>query len=400
MKIKEEKLKKSKIRLVIEVEAKELTGYFLQVFEKLSKDVSIPGFRPGKAPRKLLMEAIGHGRLMSEGIDLAISNSYYLAINEKKLIPVCSPAVAIENQPNFGLSEQEIDKNLKYTAEVEIMPEVKLGDFSKVKVKRKDIDEIKKADVEKIILHLRRQKATFLEVNRGAKFGDRVEINYQGFIDKIKKDAMTAKNQPLVLGDKTLIPGFEEEIVGMKKGEEKTFEIKFPKDYHSKDVAGKVAKFEVKLIDLKEVNLPEADDKFAENFGHKNFSDLEIAIEKSLKDEIMAKNQTELESEVLDKVLPYLKVELPEGLIEDEISRIISDMETNLKSRGLSIDAYLKSIKKEISEIRKELQPQAEKDLKIAMLLGEIMKRGNINRSDKDAGKKSLEILIEKVTKK
>ncbi len=399
MKIKEEKLKKSKIRLVIEVEASELAKYFSQVYEKLSKDVSIPGFRPGKAPRKLLEEAIGSGRLLSEGIDNAISNSYFLAVTGKKLTPVCPPSVTIENHPNFGLSESEISENLKYTVEVEVMPEVKLGDFSKAKVKRKKIDEIKKDDVEKIVLHLRRQKATFSEVDRGAKFGDRAEINYQGFVDGVKKDEMMAKNQPLVLGDGTLILGFEEEIVGLKKEEDKTFEIKFPKDYHSKEIAGKIAKFEVKLIDLKEVNLPEADDKFAENFGHKKFSDLEKAIEKSLKDEINAKNQQELETGVIDKVLPHLKAELPDGLIEDEITRTIADMEENLKSRGLSLDAYLKSIKKEIAEIRKELHPQAEKNLKIAMLLGEIMKRENINRSDKDAGRKALDFLLKKVTK-
>lgn len=407
MQIKKEDLKKGKFKLTVTAESEDLVRYFNSSYEKLARDVKIDGFRPGKAPRKLVEEAIGQARLLSDSLDSALQESYFLAVQQEKLIPVCPPKVTISKYPTWGLLADEITGPLVFEAEFEVMPKVKLLDYSKSKVKRKEPAKIKDEDVEKIILHLRRQKANFLEVDRGAKNGDRVEISYEGSIDGVKKDSMTAKNQPIILGDKTLIPGFEDNIIGMKKGEEKEFELNFPKDHHAKEFVGpkgapfggKTAKFQLKLIDLKEIKLPELDDQFVAGFGQKDAKALQQAIEKSLKDEVEAKARNELEIEVLEKVLPKLIVEVPDSLIEQEASRVIAGMEEQIKNRGLTLEKYLESIKKTVADMRRDLRPQAEKNVKVGFLLGKIIEEQKFDPHDKNAGKKALKYLISKVVK-
>jgi len=398
MKVSKKDLKKGKYKLTITVEPEDLLNYNKSIYEKDAKDVKISGFRPGKAPRKLIEEAIGITKLLSESIDVAVQQEYYMAIQQEKMIPVGAPKVTISKYPNWGLELSEISSDLVFEAEVEVMPEVVLKDYSKVKIKKKETSEITKDDVEKILLHLRRQKANFLEIDRPAKTGDRAEISYQGSINKVKKDSMAAKNQPIILGENTLIPGFEQEIIGLKKAEKKNFKITFPKDYHAKDFAGKKAEFEVELVDLKEVSLPDLNDEFAKNFGHQNISSLKVAIEKSLKDEVAEKARQEIEAEVIEKVLPYLSVEVPEGLIDQEVDRMIANMSQQIENRGMKMDKYLESIKKTLSEIRKEMRNGAEKNIKIGFLLGKVIEEEKIDSKNPDAGKIALEKIISKVS--
>lgn len=399
MQVKKEDLGRGKFKLIVTVEPQDLVRYFNSSYEKLAISVKIDGFRPGKAPRKLVEEAIGQSRLLSDSLDSALQESYFLAIQQEKLIPVCPPKVTISKYPIWGLEVAEISEPLIFEAEFEVMPKVELLDYSKIKIKRKEPAKIKDDDVDKIILHLRRQKANFSAVDRGAENGDRLEISYEGSIDNVKKEAMSAKNQPLILGDKTLIPGFEDNIVGMKKDQEKEFEIDFPKDYHSKEFAGQTAKFSLKLVDLKEIKLPELDNQFAAGFGQKNISDLRKAIEKSLRDEVETKAKNELEVEVLEKILPKLIVEVPDSLIEQETDRIIQGMEEQIKSRGLSLEKYLQSIRKTLPEMRRDLRPQAEKNVKVGFLLGKIIEEQKLDPHNKEAGKKALEYLIKKLAK-
>jgi len=414
MKIEVSDLKKSKYLIKISLPPEELVSYFRSTYEKLALGVKISGFRPGKAPQKLTEEAIGQAKLLSESLNLAIQESYFEAVKKEKLIPISSPKIVIIKYPKWGLTPDEIQEELIFEAEIEVMPKVKLKDYSKIRVKKKKVTEVRDNDIEKILTHLRRQKASFSDVDRGAQKGDRAEISYEGFIDNVKVDAMSAKNQPIILGDETLIPGFEEQIVDLKKGEKKEFEISFPKDYRAKGVAGpkpkaplrggapfggKAAKFKVKLVDLKKIDLPELDDKFAQNFGQSTAKDLRIAIEKSLKEEITAKAKNELELEVIDKVLPKLEVEIPDGLLEQEIDRIIAGMEERVKSRGLSLEKYLESIKKTLPDLRRDLRTVAEKNVRIGFLLGKIIEQEKLDPKDSKAGKRALEILISAVTK-
>lgn len=399
MEISSTKLEKSKYKLKVKVETKELLDYFKKQYEKLSPEVKIAGFRPGKAPRKLIEEAVGQGRLLSESVDFAIQNSYVEAIKQEKLVPVCAPKIAISSYPTWGLEESEIKDPLEYEAEFEVMPKVELKDYSKIKIKKREIKKVEDSDIEKVLTHLRRQKATFSEITRSAKKGDRVEISYEGSIKGVKKDAMTAKNHPLVLGDETLIPGFEDQVVGMKKGGKKKFDITFPTDYRAKDFAGKKADFEIELVDIKEMNLPELDEKFAESFGHNKIAELKEAIKKSLHTELEQKINSEIENELIEKMLPLLKVDVPESLIEQEIDRTTAGMEEQIKSRGLSFDKYLESIKKTREDFRKEIRPTAERNVRIGFLLGKIIEEQKIDHTNPQAGRLALDHLKSKLIK-
>jgi len=399
MKVKKEDFKKGKVKLLIELGPEKLLEYFKKQYEKLAPEVKISGFRPGKAPRKLIEEAIGQGRLLSESLDIAIQDSYVEAIKKEKLVPVCAPKIAISSYPTWGLEESEIKDSLEYEAEFEVMPKVDLGDYSKIKINKREIKKVEDEDIEKVLTHLRRQKATFADIKRSAKKGDRIEISYEGSIKGVKKDAMTAKNHPLVLGDETLIPGFEDQIVGMKKGEKKKFDITFPADYRAKDFAGKKADFEVELIDIKEMNLPELDEKFAESFGHNKITELKEAIKKSLHTELEQKINSEIENELIEKMLPLLKVEVPEILIDQEVDRTITGMGEQIKSRGLSFDKYLESIKKTNEDFRKEIRPTAERNVCIGFLLGKIIEEQKIDHTNPQAGRIAIDYLKNKLIK-
>jgi len=393
MKIEKKDLKKSRYLLKISLEPKELIIVFKEQYQKLAPEVKIPGFRPGKAPRKLIEESLGQGRLLSESLDQIIQNSYVEAVQKEKLIPVSAPKITISKYPNWGLEEAEVKETLEYEAELDVMPKVELKDYSKIKIKKRELKQVEESDIEKVLVHLQRQKANFLEIDRPAKIGDRVEISYEGSVKGVKKDAMTAKNHPLVLGDNTLIPGFEQEIVGMKKGEKKKFSINFPKDYRAKDFAGQMADFEVELIDLREIQVSNLDDQFAKNFGHDKVSDLRAAIKKSLHSELEEKVRSEEENELIEMILPFLVVEVPENLIEQEIDRTISGLEKQIQSKGLSFDKYLESLKKTLEDFRKDIRPTAIRNVKIGFLLGKIIEEQKIDHKNPEAGKMALNYL-------
>ena len=399
MKTQIENLKNSRVKLTVNIEPKELAKYFRSSYEKTAATVKLDGFRPGKAPYKIIESAAGYNRLLSEGIDEALRESYPLAVAENKVMPLSQPEIKVVKSPNFSIDESEILDNMEYTAEFDIMPEVIIEDYSKLKVKPPKKDEPKDSDVEKILEHLRKQKATFCDVGRAAKKGDRAEITFEGMMKKVKIDQMCSKNHPLIIGEGRLIPGFEDEIIGMKKGEEKNFKIKFPKDYHEKNYAGKEAEFKVALNELKEVVLPETNDKFAEGFGHKKMTELKSAILDNLKMEMDSKYNNDLEIAVIEKVLPLLKTDVPEILIIQETERMIETFRNQIESQGVNFDKYLDNIKKSLDDIRKDMREQAIKNVKIGLLLGKIIQDKKLDANEKDAGAKALDHLVKTVTK-
>lgn len=391
---------KNTTKISVSVTPKEMVKYFKTVYEKISQDVKIPGFRPGKAPRKLIEETIGISRLVSESVDQVINASYFEAVRENKISPLSAPNITINKHPKWGLTEEEIENDLEYMAEVEVFPQVTPGDYTKVKVDLKKSDKPKKEDVDKVFEQLQRQKASYNEIDREAKNGDLAEISFEGKLKGVRIDEMCSKNFPVVLGNSSLIPGFEENIVGMKKCDKKSFKIKFPANYHKKDYASKEAEFSVELLNLKEVILPNLDDKFALDFGQKSIDEMKSAIEKNLSQEMEVQAKNETETKVIEKVLPLLKVDLPEILINQEIDRMIHDYSHQLESMKITLDKYLADMKKSKEELRKDMKPQAEKNIKVGLLLGEIARENKINPDDKEAGRKALDLLVSKLTNK
>ena len=212
-------------------------------------------------------------------------------------------------------------------------------------------------------------------------------------------DKMSSKNHPLILGEGSLIPGFEEEIVGMKKGETNEFKIKFPKDYHDTEIAGKEATFKISLNDAKEVVLPALDAEFAKGFGHGKMDELKKEIRKSLESEIEKEYQQKLESAIMDKMVQYLEAEVPEALTDAELDRMIEGYRAQVEGYGVKFDKYLESMNKSESELRKDMREQAVKNVKIGLLLGKLIEEQKLDPHDKESGRKALDHLIKVLVK-
>lgn len=397
MKIKRENLPKSRVRLTIKIEASKTDKFFEEAYKKLAPTVEIKGFRPGQAPRIMTLEAIGHGRYHQTALDIALPQTYYEAVQSEKIIPIQPPAVSVK-EFNEG-------KDFIYEAEVDIVPEIKLGDYKKVKVnppvggKKKDL-EVKKEEINKVIEKLRYQSAIFNEANRPAKKGDRVEINFDGFVDNVKQENLVSKNHPIILGEGTLIPGFEKELEGMGKEEEKEFDLNVP---HSTDKSkSRKAHFKVKMLDVKETILPETNDVFSKKFGHDTMDKLTKAIENSILEEKIMRDKQQLEKEVLEKIIEKCQIDIPESMIEQEISRRLTEIQQQM---GPGFPKYLQSLGKNIEDIRKEMRVSAEKSVKIGLVLGEISKAEGIYKHTHDPKeqqefiRKTVDKLVEEAIK-
>lgn len=399
MEIKVEDLKHGKFKLTLTVSPKEMAGYFNKAYEKIVPTIKLDGFRPGKAPRKVIEGAAGVARILSEGLDLAVSESYFKAIAEKKMIPLDQPKIVINKYPNYGSTEKEVKDSFEFEAEIECLPAVSLGDYSKEKLAVGKKESAKKEDVTKVLTHFQKQNSTFNEMNRPAQKGDFIEVSYEGFVKHVRIDQMCSKNHPLVLGENTLIPGFEDQLVGLSKGDKKEFTIKFPKDYHAKEHAGKDAVFKIELINVKEIVLPELNDDFALKFGHKNMKELTAAIEENLNKELEENFKREMEAKAIDKVLPYLKVEIPETLIKREVGRMLAEFDSQITGQGINFDKYLEGIKKTREEIEKEMRPQAEKNVRIGLLLGKLVEENKWDQHDPEIGRKAIDYLVKNLSK-
>lgn len=384
MKTTIKKLPKSKINLTIELEKAEMVKYYDQAFEELAPSVKVKGFRPGKAPRAIIENQLGSGRVKAEAIDKAMTDNYIKGLKEHDMVSVAAPKIEIKSD----------SEGLVFEAEVDVWPEATVGEYKKLKVKKPTEEAVTEKELDQIVEYLQKQKSEMTLVTRAAKKGDWVAIDFEGKLDGVIQENMVSKNHPVILGSGTLIPGFEDEIVGMNKDDEKTFEIKFPKDYHEKSLAGKKAEFKVKVHEIKEVKLPEVNEAFVKDFGHQSVEELRKAISDSLKIEKDQKQKQEIENIVLDKLLTVVKTEVPDALIEQDLDRIFHNLEHEAKNYGLTLDQYVLSMKKTQKELREEWIPQAERNVKIGLALGEVAKLEGIDKKDEKVTEKVLEKLI------
>lgn len=389
IKTKLTKLEKARVKLEIEIDAGEMKPFFEQAFTKVSPQVEIHGFRKGMAPKRLILEKIGQNRFAQEVLDLVLPQSFHQTVVENKLVTVAPPAVAIDD---FKVELNGEPVTLKYTAEVDILPEIKIGDYKKLKIDKREF-EFKPAtgkDVEDIVTRLRKDAAVFEDKTGGAEIGDRAEINFEGKIKNVAQENLTSKNYPVILGDGILIPEFEKEIVGMKKGDKKKINVK---------IKDRKVDFEVEVLNLQKIILPPEDDELAKKFNQKSFADLKKEIEKSVNDGKKQQLKIRQENIVMEKMLIVSKVELSTSLIENELNRLIDSQRQNLMKQGITLENYLEKMKVTMEKLKEDLKPQAEKNIKYGLILGEVAKKMKLDLKDKDAGKLALEHLIKTIVK-
>lgn len=367
--------KGSEIIFEIEVGKDKLSKITDMVLEDLGKSVKIKGFRPGKAPLHIVEKEVGKDKFWAEVVDKAIPESYFEALVAEKISPIGNPAIKVTQ---FIPGEKII-----FEATVAVLPEIKDFKYKDLKIKAKEAKISEKDNADALDGLLTRQNEE-KEVERAAKKDDKVEIDFEGTIKGLPFDGGTSKNHPVILGSGMLIPGFEEKVIGHKAGDEFDFDITFPADYHAKNLAGQKTNFKVKLIRVCEIVTPKANDEFAKKNGFETLAKLKEELTKELQFQKDLEQKHLTEEEILAKIIEKNKIDAPNILIEEEVHRMIHEAEHNLSHSGLTMEQFLDMSKKTLSDLESEMKPEAEKRVKIGIVLGEVARLENIKIDDKD----------------
>ena len=377
MKITKKDLAKSQVELNIQIEQDEMAQYIDKTTSKIAKSITVPGFRKGEAPKELVVKQINPNDLLNETFDYAINESYKQAIKQENLEPLAHPEIK--------LSEEASKDSLEYTAIISIMPEIKLPDYKKLVSKiTKETEDITDKDVDEAKKYLQKSRGTQNVVEREAKTGDTVSLDYILTVDK--KEFDKSEKMPVEIGAGKFIPGFEDEVIGLKAGDKKEFDIKFPDEYHNKDIAGKKGHFAITINDVKEITLPAWDDDFAKELsnGEKTIADLE----QNLKDGLIAERKQEIQTNytqaVVDAILKKIKVDLPEILVTSERDKLIQEMEQRALYSGHTLDDALVQAGKTREQLLEEANPQAESRVKLMLLLKAITSEQNFQADTKE----------------
>lgn len=364
---------KTNVKLTISCDLEELTNIKEHVLQEFaSKNVNVPGFRKGKAPLAMVEKQVDPGMLQSEFLDHAINDLYIKAIDEAD--------IRIVGQPKIELSKFVPFTTLEFTAETEVIGKIKLGSYKDLKIKKQEV-KVTADDVNEVLKRLAGRDAQKEEVKRAAKNGDEVVIDFTGSDTKTKEliPGADGKEYPLVLGSKSFIPGFEEELVGLKAGDEKEFNIVFPKDYGSKELQSKKVTFKIKVHKVSEVKEPKIDDAFAAKVGpFKSLDELKEDIKKQINLEQQQAADREYENELVIAIAKKTDVALPETIINDQLDRIDQELRQNLMYQGQTWEEYLKLAGVTEEEHRKGNRETAELRAKAGLALSEIADAENL----------------------
>ena len=377
MSLKQEKTENNnELKLTFTVPASRFEEAIQEVFKKSAKYFNIPGFRKGKAPFKIVERYYGDSIFYEDAFNELAPVVYDEEIKENK--------IEVASRPQIDVVQMEKGKDLIFTAIVATKPEVKLGKYKEIPLKKIEY-KVTDEDVDHEINHMAEHNSRIVTVeDRPVKDQDIVTIDFEGFTDGKPFEGGKAENHDLTIGSKTFIPGFEDQIIGMKIGEEKDIKVTFPKDYFSKDLAGKEATFHVVLHAIKEKQLPTIDDEFAKDVS-------EFDTLKELKDSIKEKKQKEneerakheTEDAAIEEVCKNTNIDIPAGMIDLEIDNIMQNLDQRLSYQGLNLEQYLKMMGKSEADFRKDYKEQAEKNVKTRLVLDQIDKDEKIKEDEK-----------------
>lgn len=372
-----EKISSNKVKLSFDIDAAKFDEAMGKAYIKVRGQVAIPGFRKGHAPRKMIENMYGEGVFYDEAFELIFDEAYGPAIDENKLEVVDRPQVDIQ-QIGAG-------KNLQFTCEVFVKPDVTLGEYKGVEVKREHTlvteDEVN-AEIEK---ERNKQAAEVAVDDRPVAEGDTVNLDYSGSVDGVKFAGGTAENQTLKIGSHTFIPGFEEQMVGMTIGEEKDLNVTFPTEYHAKELAGKEAVFHVKVNGITETQLPALDDDFAKDISEFDTLDAYKAdVRAKLEAQAAERDNNVFTNAVIGKVMENATVEIPEAMIERQIDSMIRNFEARLAQQGLKLADFMKYTGQDEKSFRGQYRDQAEKSVRANLVLEAIENVENFEVSDEE----------------
>lgn len=369
-----------KITLEVELEASEFQVAVNKAAKKLANKVNIPGFRKGKVPKNVLKQFIGSEAICAEAVDDILPNTYIKALEQEKIEPI--------DQPSIDMVQFEEGKPLIFTAEIPVKPDVELGEYKGVEVEHKN-PEVTEKDVENYLSAMQQRHAQIETVpDKVLENGDTAIIDFEGFLDGEPFEGGRGENYNLVIGSKTFIPGFEEQLIGMKPGDEKEITVTFPEDYQNDIIKGKEVTFKVKLNEVKIKKLMPIDDEFAKDISEfETLEELKQDVENRLKKLAEQENEQQLRNKVLDKVAKNCQVDVPEVLVNRKIDDLIKDMEFRIRQQGLTLENYLKFTNTSLEQLREQYKENALYSVKVDLILEAIAKAENIDISEEELNK-------------
>ena len=376
-----EKISSNKVKLSFDIDAAKFDEAMGKAYIKVRGQVAIPGFRKGHAPRKMIENMYGEGVFYDEAFELIFDEVYGPAIDENKLEVVDRPQVDIQ-QIGTG-------KNLQFTCEVFVKPDVTLGEYKGVEVK-KEHTLVTEDDVNAEIEKERNKQAAEVSVDdRAVAEGDTVNLDYSGSVDGVKFAGGTAEGQTLKIGSHTFIPGFEEQMVGMTVGEEKDLNVTFPEKYHAENLAGKNAVFHVKVNSITKTELPELDDDFAQDNGFDTFDAYKADVAKKLQEIADTNYDVEIENALIEKAVANAQMDIPAAMIDDQLNYVMRDVEYSMMRQGLRMEDYLKYTGQTREQMAQQYRGEAENRVKIQLVLEAIRKAENIEPTAEDIDEQS-----------
>ena len=367
------------------LEGKEWVELQNKAFEKLNKKANIDGFRPGKAPRDIFEKKYGKQEIILEAADEATNKEYKRLLGENKITPIIEPKVELIKCDSDTLE-------VKFTFITD--PEVSLGEYTNLKVK-KEKAKVTKEEVDNSIKELLNEYAEVVVKEGNVESGDIAIIDFAGYKDGVAFEGGTSENYSLTIGSNTFIPGFEDAVIGMAKGEEKDIELTFPEDYMQEDLKGQKVVFKVKVNEIKTRKIPELNKEFFEDLNMEGITDKE-SLEKDIKEELTHRKEHELEhayeDACLDKAANNMKIEILPELIDDEAHQMYHEFMDRMKRQGITEELYLKYTNSKEEDLIEKMKDEAKKRIQYRYLLREIIKKENIKITDKEAKEKIKEI--------
>ena len=386
MSMKVEKTDKAnEVKLSFIIEAQKFDEAIQKAYTKNAKYFTIPGFRKGKAPYKIVERQYGAQIFYEDAFNEVVPEIYEKELNENKIEAV--------SRPDIDITQMEKGKDLIFTAIVQTKPEVTLGKYKGIELKKIEYT-VKEEEIEHELGHMQERNARLVNVeDRPVEKDDTVVIDFEGFVDGVAFEGGKAEEYELVIGSNTFIPGFEDQIIGMKIDEEKEINVTFPEEYFSKDLAGKEAMFKVKLHEIKKKELPTLDDEFAKDVSEfDTLEELKKSIKEKLEEQNTSRAKYETEDAAIKAVCDNVKIEIPSGMIETETDNMIRDIEQRLMYQGLNLTQYLQMMQKTEADMRKEFEEQATQTVKTKLVLEAIIKAEKIEASEDEIKEKAEEM--------
>ncbi len=369
----------SKMVLEIEVPSDEVDRHFATAYKHVAERTKVPGFRPGKAPRHVIDRFVGRNSVLAEAIDHLVSDSYDRALEQADVVPIDQPEVDID--PSSVVEGQPIT----FTATVPVRPEVELGSYSDYSFQL-ETPEVTDEQVEQVIAELREQQATLRPIDdRAARDGDIASVKFIGTVEGEPFEGGSADRMPLVIGEDRMIPGWEANLVGMKIGDEKGFNITFPDDYRVEELQGRQTHFEVELLDLREKLLPELTDDFAKSVGDvETVDELRSEIREAMEKRAGAEARHAFGDRIIDFATTNATVEIPEVMVTNEIEIMRDELRTRLARQSIGMEQYLALSKQSPEALATELREPATRRVKTLLVLSAIAEKEGVDASDAD----------------